>query len=70
MSSDFLTNLNQNEIVVDEINKYVNSTLNPTLQSMTADQESMDRLLVFAKFLILLVILAITLLFGFLPLLW
>ena len=70
MSSDFLAELKLNETVVDDINKFVNSTLNNTMQSITTDHVAEERLLIIIKSSFLVIILAITFLFGFLPLLW
>lgn len=71
MSSDFLTIVTQNEIEGGEINKYKNTIYDSVFQTSTTDnQESIEGLLVFVKFFLLLIIIAVTLLFGFLPLLW
>jgi hypothetical protein len=69
MSSDFLAGLKLNETVIDDINKFVNSSLNTTMQTIT-DQVAEERLLIIMKSSFLVIILAITFLFGFLPLLW
>ncbi len=70
MSSDFLAGLKLNETVIDDINKFVNLSLNTTMQTITTDHLAEERLLIIMKISFLIIILAITFLFGFLPLLW
>lgn len=71
MSSYFLTILTQNETDGGEIYKYKNTIYDSAFQTSTTDyKESIEGLLVFVKFFLLLIIIAVTLLFGFLPLLW